>query len=99
AFVELEEQLVVAGVDIPVNPPDIVAGHVLAVFGKIHAESQVRRPVHPLDEALHDRARNQLEVLNPHQNLGIDKTVFGSIDDWSAQSFNPDFGIGTVASN
>src|SRR5206468_5266107 len=34
-FVQLDEQPVVAAVDVPVNPPDFVAGLVFAVFGEI----------------------------------------------------------------
>src|SRR2546426_10379073 len=41
-FIQLYIELVAARKDVPIDSPDLITGHVLAVCGEIHAEAQIR---------------------------------------------------------
>src|SRR2546427_3006853 len=77
ALEKLDVELVASRKDVPVDAPDLIAGHVLAIGREIDAETQIWRPVESLDKPFHDCPRDQLEILNLYQNLGIDETVYG----------------------
>jgi hypothetical protein len=72
-------QVVAVGsrVQLPVHPPDVVARHVAAVLGEIDRRAEVRRPVQPVDEPVNYGLREQFEVPNPREDLGIDETRAG----------------------
>ncbi len=42
---------------------------------EVQRQPQVRRPVQPVDEPVHHRARHQLEVVDPRQHLRIDEAA------------------------
>ena len=62
-----------ARVEAPVDAADVVAGDVAAMLGKVDRGAEERRPVQPVDEALHHRAREQLEVADPRQDRRVDE--------------------------
>src|SRR5262245_30764099 len=88
-FEELDEELVAAAVNVPVDATDFVTGMILAVLRKIDTEAQIRRLMQARDESLDDGSRQQLHVLNANQNLGIDKSIPGSVNDMRAQGPSP----------
>ena len=88
AFIELDVQLVGTSKHIPVDAFELIPGLVWAVLREVHAESQVRGLMKPGNESFDDGARRQLQVLNTHQNLGIDESILWTVDDWSAQTLS-----------
>src|SRR5947199_5553999 len=87
-FIQLYIELVAARKDVPIDSPDLITRHVLAVCGEIHAEAQVRGTVKTLNKTCNDAPRDEFEVLNFHQNLGIDEAVFRLFDDRCAHRAN-----------
>ena len=57
--------------------PDVVARHVLPVFGKVGGEAEVRRTVKARDEPFDDEPRDELEVVDARQDLGIQEPSSG----------------------
>ena len=41
------------------------------MLGKVRGKAEVRRPVQPGDEAFDDEPRDELEVIDARQHLGI----------------------------
>src|SRR5262249_34995678 len=72
-LVELDVQPVGSPEDVPVDAADFVARHVLPVSGEIDAESHVGRPVKALHETFDNTSSYQFQILNPDQNLRVDK--------------------------
>jgi len=60
-----------AGVQPPVDAPDVIAGDVAAVLGEVDRGAEERRAMQAVDEAFDDVARHQLEVANPREDLRI----------------------------
>ena len=52
--------------------PEVVAGQILAVRGKLDREADVGTAMQPVQEPLDGRARDQLQVLELGQQPGID---------------------------
>ena len=50
-------------------------GMVSPISREVHAETHVGRAVQPLNKTFDNRARDQLQVLNLHQNLRIDESI------------------------
>jgi hypothetical protein len=61
------------GVQLPVDPADVIARHVPAVLGKVHGRAEERRAVQAVDEPVDDIAREELEILDPREDLRIDE--------------------------
>src|SRR5262249_41136973 len=57
----------------PVDAADVVARHVPAMLGEINGRAEVGRAVHPVDEAVDDRSREELEVADPRKNRRVDE--------------------------
>ena len=71
----LDIEPVVASVELPVQVPQVVAGQILPMRGEFDRKPDVRAAVQPVEKALDDRARDQLEVLEVGQEQGIDVFV------------------------
>ena len=67
---------VAAGVDLPVDRREIVAGDVLAVFGELDAEALERAAMQPREEPFDDRAGLELERAEPRHDRGIEELAF-----------------------
>ena len=109
-FVLLDEVLVGPRVQPPVHAADVVAGDVAAMLGEIDRRAEIRRAVQAVDEPVHDRPREQLEILDARKDLRIDEPRAGNdvrFHDWfaalalvpSAASYIPDLGSGTRLSS
>ena len=88
ALILLDVQPICSSKQLPIEMTQVVARHVLAIGGKIHAETQVGRTVKTLHKSFNDGARGEFEVLNLHQNLRIYKAVLGLFDDGCAHRAN-----------
>ena len=66
-----------ARVQPPVDAADVVARDVAAVLGEIHRRAEVRRAVDAVDEAVDDRAGDELEVPDAREHHGIDEPGAG----------------------
>src|SRR5688572_33201522 len=53
-----------AGKDAPVEIAEVVAGRILAIFGKLDGEAGERAAMQTGANSLHDRARAQLEIAD-----------------------------------
>src|SRR5262249_55415842 len=62
----------------PIHATDVVAGDVASVLGEVDRRAEVRRAMQAVDEAVDDRAREQLEILDPRKDLGIDEPRAGN---------------------
>ncbi len=69
----LEQELVVPGEDVPVEVAEVVARGVLAVVGELDAAAELHRP--PLGQQLAPEhpARDQREVFELLQEIGVEK--------------------------
>ena len=78
------------------------------MLGEVDRRAEIRRAVQAVDEAVDDRAREQLEVLDPREDLRIDEPRAGNdvgfhrlarlalaLSHASAFGYMPDFGSGT----
>src|SRR2546423_1186258 len=70
----LHEMPVAAREQLPIDAPDVVAGHVRAMLGEIHRRAEVRRTVQAVDDALDDDARHKPEIADSRQDGGIDES-------------------------
>ncbi len=77
-LVLLDVEAIGARVQPPVDAADVVAGDVAAVLGEVDRRAEVRRAVQAVDEAVDDRARQQLEVADPREDLRIDEPRAGN---------------------
>ena len=77
-LVLLDEVPIGPRVQPPVDAPDVVAGHVAAMLGEVDRRAEVRRPVQAVDEAIDDRPREQLEVLDAREDLRVDEPGAGN---------------------
>ena len=48
------------------------------MLGEVDRRAEVRRPMQAVDEPVDDRAREQLEVLDARQDLGVDEPCAGN---------------------
>src|SRR4029079_6300761 len=62
---------------LPVDAADVVAGGVAAVLGEVDGGAEVRRPVHPVDEPVDDRAGDQLEIAHACEDHGVHEACPG----------------------
>ncbi len=84
----LDVETVGAAKDSPVDAPNVVARHVRSMLREIDRQTQIRRAVKAVDEAVHHGAGQQLEVVDPRQHLGLQK---------ARSSHKPDFGTGIAS--
>ena len=82
----------------PVDAADVVARHVGAVLGEVDGAAEVGRAVQAAQEALHHRAREQLEVADPGQDLRVEEAAAAASlragRSGMASSYIPDRGAG-----
>ncbi len=69
----LEQQLVVAGVDVPVEVAEVVAGGVLAVVGELDAAAELHRPPLGQERPAEDPPRDEREVFELLQEVGVEQ--------------------------
>src|SRR5262249_21967514 len=69
----LDVELVLPAIEFPVEVAEIVAGQVLAVRGEFNGEADIRAAMQPLEEAFDRGARDELQVLQRGEELGIDQ--------------------------
>ncbi len=69
----LQQQLVVAGVEVPVEVAEVVAGRVLAVVGELDAAAQLHRPPLGQERAAKHPPRDQRQVFELLQEVGIEE--------------------------
>ena len=77
ASVLLDVVAVGSRVQPPVDATDVVARHVAAVLGEVDRRAEVRRAVQPVDEAVDDRPRQQIQVADPREHLRVDEPGAG----------------------
>src|SRR6185295_14606037 len=94
-FVFLDVVAVGSRVHLPVHRGEIVARHVLAILGELHAESLERTSMQAGQEALDDRARSQLESTQAGHDGGIEELPPAG---WWRHPYMPLLGTGTVSS-
>ena len=70
-FVLLQVELVGLGPDFPVDVPDVVARHILAMLGELDGEAVVRAGMHPGHVTLDHHARLQVQPLDASQRERI----------------------------
>jgi hypothetical protein len=51
--------------------PDVIARHVLPVFGEVGREAEVWRTVKAGDEPFDDEPRDEFEVVDAREDLGV----------------------------
>ena len=66
----LEQQVAVAGVDVPVEIPEVVAGRVLAVVGELDPAAELHRPPLREERTAEHALRDQREVFETRQEVG-----------------------------
>ncbi len=64
-----------AGEEPPVDAADIVPRHVGAVLGEVDGSPEVGRAVEAADEPLDHRARQEVQVRDPRQDVRVHETV------------------------
>ncbi len=69
----LDVEPVVAGVELPVEVAEVVAGGILAVRGELDAHPEVGAPVQAVHRPRHDRAGAQLDRLQAGEEHGVDQ--------------------------
>ena len=74
-----QEEPVGAPVYPPVDAPNIVAGHVGAVFGEIRGQAEVGGAVQTADEARDDGLGDQFEGTQAREYLRIDESGSGGV--------------------
>ena len=57
----------------PVDLADVIARYVGAVLRELHRQSQIGRAVEPVQKAVHHRACEELEVIDPRQHHRIEE--------------------------
>ncbi len=75
ALEPLQIETLGAGEDVPVDVAQIVALHVLLIFGELLAETELRRTVQSRDEPVHYRLRDEVERRNGSEYCGIEKLL------------------------
>ena len=100
-FVLLDVVAIRARPQPPVHPADVVAGHVAAVLGEVDRGAEVRRLVQPVDEAVDDRARHELQVPDAREHNGIHEAGAGDRVNLltGPTIYIPDRGSGTTSSS
>jgi len=66
-----------AGEQPPIEIPRVVAGGILAVFGKLDGEAVIGTAMEPRPKALDHHAGAQLQIANGHQGLRGDESFVG----------------------
>src|ERR1700722_16032279 len=75
AAVALEDQLLAACVDVPIDVAEIVAGIVGLIFGELLAETEVRRAVEAGDEAVDHGLGDEVEARDGGESGGIEEAL------------------------
>jgi hypothetical protein len=59
---------------LPIEMPQIVAGHVRPMLGEVSREAEIRRAMKPRDEAFDDRASDQLKRAYARKDFRREET-------------------------
>ena len=79
----LDVKTVGTGEESPIEPPDVVSGHVGPVFGEVDGTAQERGTMETADESLDHHLRNERQVLDPGEGHGINEPRAGGRHGWS----------------
>ena len=64
----LDVELVVAGIELPVQVPEVITRQILPVRGKLDREPDVGTSMQPVQEPLHHGAGDQLQIVDLRQH-------------------------------
>ena len=59
------------GEQLPVEAARVVAGDIGAVLGEVRGKTEVGRAMQSGDESFDDESRDELEIVNARQHLGV----------------------------
>ena len=71
----LDVRAVGARIHVPVDETRIVAFRVGAILGELLAEAEKRRPVHAGQKPFDDGARDEIEIGEPREGLGVQQVL------------------------
>ena len=75
ALESLQVETLAAGEDVPIDVAQVVALHILLVFGELLGETEFRGTMQARDEAIHHRLRDEVERRDGSEDRGIEKRL------------------------